>query len=841
MSPLGDMVLINRFDNENGCKVFSFPEFTEILSLPINTNLQSPTFSPAGNKLVLVQTDQRDAETLLLEKKDGTFDIQFQFAQKQITADMTYTAVTYTAQGIALLSVSFKSELGLYDMHTGESKFLITVEERISKKLYDVDAAFNDGNFNEVILGNTDFTFYADTTHAYVGGTGEIFKINLSSGAIDAILNVSGLFYIVQLRELNHELIVIDHKGNLGKIALDSTSRKLELKDFPSSESITSMSKETTKTVSWKDLKTHTGTGIKITRWVKDLLEGDDDSDFAIALVGKKGGAWCEASAPTIDLLLNKLNDTDYVDMVLYYAALFAANNHNKAWLAPTANYLPADVAEVLRKHLPTITKRLYDSDASVRCTAAFLLMLTPPAEQKTITTHLIGVASTDTNELVRASALFAMARFVTNEIIELLVKNERDTQAPMVVRGAAALSLLRIDKNVVLENIKEGLFAWMNWSRVTGRKNDSFSWFELAVVESAPTSVNGNWYRGNAEALLTIARHQGRASEIVEFLIGRPDLDNLINHNPVFHYTCAALVRLHYGFYKLRSDGAALLEELNADQVAIAHRFADSNFLYETAYGLPAAGLARKRWLGIDPPGPMDQLVDVVVKDETIKRPLWWVCSHWRGSATIPSQVQALLGAARWEVMVEHAADLYHRFENVFVENLQTEVESATADQQLGEVVMPVLEAIIIHRKRLNQFDGVRLLRPAHSMLCLTAITRTGKQMPANWQVLLTDELVTLYAREILVHFQDDERELYLWNNKQFHGALLNSIDLIPSSRILTRTLVALETKKRSGEEIKQKSLDLIAKIYELAVTQPLFAQAVKDAEAEIRNSIGA
>lgn len=225
MSPKGDTVLIDRFfvqanPDENGCKLFSFPDFTELTSVPINSNLQSPTFDQTGNKLVLIHTDQGGAETMLFEKTDDGFDMEMEFADEQIKADMTYTAVTHTKQGIAIVSLSYKSALGLYDVTTGECKFLIDLEKSLGKELNDLDPDFDGEHFSETILCNTDLTIYADNTHVYIGSTAKIFKVNLSSGVIDNTIAVPGLLYIVQLRKLNKELIAIDHKGNLGKVTL---------------------------------------------------------------------------------------------------------------------------------------------------------------------------------------------------------------------------------------------------------------------------------------------------------------------------------------------------------------------------------------------------------------------------------------------------------------------------------------------------------------------------------------------------------------------------------------------------------------------------------------------
>jgi hypothetical protein len=225
LSPKGDMVVINRFHeeanpDESGCKIFSFPDLIEVARVPINANLQSPTFDATGNKLVLIHTDQGSAETMLFEKKGEGFEKVVEFAENQITADMTYTAVTYTTHGIAILSLSFKSELGLYDINTGQCKFLIEVEKSLTNELEDLDPDFSYEHFTDTILGNTDLTIFADNTHVYVGSTGKIFKINLSSGVVDDTIDVPGLLYIVQLRKLNHELIVVDHIGNLGKVTL---------------------------------------------------------------------------------------------------------------------------------------------------------------------------------------------------------------------------------------------------------------------------------------------------------------------------------------------------------------------------------------------------------------------------------------------------------------------------------------------------------------------------------------------------------------------------------------------------------------------------------------------
>lgn len=224
MSPKGDTVVIDRFfveanRYENGCKIFSFPDFTELISVPINSNLQSPTFDASGNKLVLIHTDQGGAQTMLFERKGERFEKQMEFAQRQVRFDMTYTAVVHTVQGIALLSYSINSTLGLYDETTGKCKFKIDVEQSVSRNVEEKDPDFDYENF-DLCICNSDLTFYADGTHSYVGGTGKIVKINHSSGLIDATIDLPALLYIIQVRKLNHELIVMDHKGNLEKISI---------------------------------------------------------------------------------------------------------------------------------------------------------------------------------------------------------------------------------------------------------------------------------------------------------------------------------------------------------------------------------------------------------------------------------------------------------------------------------------------------------------------------------------------------------------------------------------------------------------------------------------------
>lgn len=163
--------------------------------------------------------------------------------------------------------------------------------------------------------------------------------------------------------------------------------------------------------------------------------------------------------------------EAEQADAVLYYAALFAAANHTRAWLSPAESYLSPDRSEVVLTHA-----------------------------------------------------------------------NAEEQRLPKVVRGAAALGLMRANKDVPLERVPDGLFAWMAWSRATGRPSDSLNWFGLSVTEERPSASSDGWCRGGAR---------------------------------------------------------------------------------------------------------------------------------------IPAQVQALRGAARWEAFVEHASDLYHRFENVFVVELEAEIES--------------------------------------------------------------------------------------------------------------------------------------------------------------------
>ena len=225
ISPKGDTVLIDRFfveddPDKNGCKIFSFPSLTELVSIPINSNLQSPTFDETGDKFVLVHTDQAGAETMLFERKNGKFEKQFEFAQKQVVADMTFTAVAYTKHGILLLSLfGYPDKMGLYDINTGECKFLNKIEKSATHIKEEIDPLYDYKNF-EVIMSNVDLSIHVDDSHVYVGRLGSIFKIDLSSGIVEKVIEIPELKYILQIKKLGKLLIAIDHTGVMGKVEL---------------------------------------------------------------------------------------------------------------------------------------------------------------------------------------------------------------------------------------------------------------------------------------------------------------------------------------------------------------------------------------------------------------------------------------------------------------------------------------------------------------------------------------------------------------------------------------------------------------------------------------------
>ena len=225
ISPKGDTVLIDRFfvendPDQNGCKIFSYPALTEVGAIPINSNLQSPTFDDTGDKLIVVHTDQGGAETMLFERKNGKFDKKFQFAQRQVTADMTFTAVAYTKHGILLFSLfGYPDQLGLYDIDTGECKFLNEIEKSATHIKEEIDPLYDYKNF-EVIMSNVDLSIYADDSYAYVGRLGSIFKIDISSGTVESAIEIPELKYILQIKKLGNFLIAIDHAGKMGKIEI---------------------------------------------------------------------------------------------------------------------------------------------------------------------------------------------------------------------------------------------------------------------------------------------------------------------------------------------------------------------------------------------------------------------------------------------------------------------------------------------------------------------------------------------------------------------------------------------------------------------------------------------
>lgn len=69
-------------------------------------------------------------------------------------------------------------------------------------------------------------------------------------------------------------------------------------------------------------------------------------------------------------------------------------------------------------------------------------------------------------------------------------------------------------------------------------------------------------------------------------------------------------------------------VEDLSPEQHAVAEALGERSGVYIEDFAIPCSNRVRRRWLGLDPAGPLEKRGSCTVDDEKLRGPRWWV---WR------------------------------------------------------------------------------------------------------------------------------------------------------------------------------------------------------------------
>lgn len=282
----------------------------------------------------------------------------------------------------------------------------------------------------------------------------------------------------------------------------------------------------------------------------------------------------------------------------------------------------------------------LNHEDAMVRSAAAFLLAF----DFESAGNHLPIIESRISKEnVIKTKASFLLSAGMlcgyigstkgSPDFKTIAADNSQD----ILVRGAAVIGFLYSNNDLVslTEAQKDVLIKWCLLGEVDV---DGYAWNNGITDMHTCRVVEGRCVDGGivaAEILAECIRRSGPigrshkwADGILELAF--PQADNLRTAGPFF------ISADYVDFSSISDRQRALLEVLSSYSFTAAFQ----------SYGIPSQVCDRRRWLGLEEPGPMERVVDVEVLGKLRKWPVWKCILEQYASRPYKSvDVEALLG----------------------------------------------------------------------------------------------------------------------------------------------------------------------------------------------------
>ncbi len=499
------------------------------------------------------------------------------------------------------------------------------------------------------------------------------------------------------------------------------------------------MAKPKSKSIAWKALKHAQGPATRVPAQVTQLasetpLERNDAySLLRGALVGKE--QWFDASGPAAGLLLDSFQQAKEPHRTLILVADIVGADHARAWAAGTVSMDGAAVrAEVINRKAVVVAALQHESPA-VRGAAAVLLALLPEIRDEVV--HLLEpIARHDLAPVVRAATLVSLAACGHGGVLEEGRKSE-----DQVVRGAAAVAALRLDATRAFGAEREGLEQWLAWQPASPDVDHQLAWF--ATYQVSP------WYRdlprpdAPARGLAALARARGDAS-----VRGVLDLSFALAESSKLEGVAVQATKIALdlgGFANVGNAGddrVILPEELSEPQRFVAAGLAKTLLLPRGGFGLPAAGGCRRRWLGLEPPGPLEQGVDVKLPRGSVRMPVWRAVDelHKQPRDPLPEQVDHVLtGLDRWEALILlHACSYGVRL--MSGDGLDEEIGRLPAAREEVRARAAKVADDLADRYSAGERMGTPVFRyPLATALLFLPLVRRGDPIDPRWDVLVS------------------------------------------------------------------------------------------------------
>lgn len=589
--------------------------------------------------------------------------------------------------------------------------------------------------------------------------------------------------------------------------------------------------------MTWKTLETASGPATRVPQQVKAIISGDAQKRaqgvHALLTTLVQSGRWFSASAPTTDLILRSVADAPPdapgAGRALWLA-LDIATAINEDFLRGLHSWQTAPEADECRKVIeqaqPRLLRLLTHDDPSVRAPAAALLALGQGdrdaaaralGARRTVETDPFALA-----HLLLASGflhLFAGERHpgLASELTPFLADDQPD-----LVRTAAALAHLASTHDLSPAAAKALPAALHQHLRP-----DTVGW------------CDGRW----PHLVAAVARRLGDVAPVLTRAL-REDLEDseLYSTNQKRYWARIALdaARLDVDYDPWANTPVRDLDDFSPPQQEIIRELAPF-FIEFTGTGVPRGRRARLRWLGVAPPGVLEQLKEWTVDGETVRWPLWKIWQHERSEgpppaeqSCLPPTVAAVLtDAERAEALLEtcdFSYDLSRRF-SADEEKLVTDhVVTDHANDRLVQVL----------REILDDHTNEPASEPTFSARPLDLWAARGSEIPpawdwyVRWEVREHMALLPIERREARV-LADPLPEDLTSNDADLRlSDVIGILDLVPTPRLLTWVFDAIAAQRAHclarGQSLGNVDA-AISQLLELAETVPEVKAALDDA----------
>ena len=596
----------------------------------------------------------------------------------------------------------------------------------------------------------------------------------------------------------------------------------------------------------WKALKIKTGSAARVPKLVKGLDELYYDRQAAFDKLGEVFAVgsqeWFDASAPAVDLLLSSSSEMLEPAYGLVMAAEIASGGHTRFWAAGKASKADPACVDMLLKHRELIWNYLSDTSALTRAAASVVLSVMIKPEELEEITRLSQALEAEQDPLVRASLLLCLSCLESDEKFSARIQTFRN-DSNGYLSGTATLCEMRQNLNWDLNAVSKGIEALLSLPPTTHDTDEGrWPWFE-GIERSFSDALD--YLDPAATALLAIVKYQ--SEEVKDHLVDLLFRVGEGSENILVRDRCSSLLLAFIGGMDRRKH-PCLPSEFTQEQWNMVQRFVSSRLCSCDRYGMPAAGVIRRRWAGVDAPGPLDMLVENPVENQP-QVPLWYAWIRYReinfykrGMPKDPPQLGVLKDPLDyWQAMVEFSSGAYGTSTSFSEEECETILKSVTSDKNFFERVKQLVEEQV-WRMENDNWVGNGLFSSTFVYLTLLPWIRAGNAVPDSWTRLIVFE-DTNHCREIVNGLTEKERDqillIRLSKHRSFMGFLnfFEDLDvLLPlmATPAVTSRLIEIMSEYKTELNKRSDGKAIVKKIAALAASQGFVEETKKTDKAK-------